>query len=140
MNIERPTLNIDNNCSIKSSDATASSFVGWVKTTRQYVGFRPSTQPTNGTQFNICLRSGSKPNKKKTGSGLHSRALNDYFCFFIFSHSTFDVGRSMFDVRFFQFFPHKNKLALMGLAPKFHSAALLSLFQSTLPYWRHRPD
>jgi len=24
-----------------------------------------------------------------------------HFCFFIFSHSTFDVGRSMFDVHFF---------------------------------------
>jgi len=29
-----------------------------------------------------------------------SQSLNDYFCFFIFSHSTFDVGRSMFDVHF----------------------------------------
>jgi len=26
------------------------------------------------------------------------RTFNSYFCFFIFSHSTFDVGRSMFDV------------------------------------------
>jgi hypothetical protein len=28
------------------------------------------------------------------------QTLNDYFCFFIYSHSTFDVGRSMFDVLF----------------------------------------
>jgi len=27
--------------------------------------------------------------------------LKGYFCFFIFSHSTFDVGRSMFDVLLF---------------------------------------
>jgi len=27
--------------------------------------------------------------------------LNQFFCFFIFSHSTFDVGRWMFDVHFF---------------------------------------
>ena len=41
-----------------------------------------------------------------------------------FSHSKFDVGRSMFDVHpfsvlcsFFQFLPHKNILALMRICP-----------------------
>jgi len=34
-------------------------------------------------------------------SNIQCQTLNDYFCFFIFSHSTFDVGRSMFDVLFF---------------------------------------
>ena len=28
------------------------------------------------------------------------RTFNSYFCFFIFSHSKFDVGRSMFDVHY----------------------------------------
>jgi len=28
------------------------------------------------------------------------RTFNSYFCFFIFFHSTFDVGRSMFDVHY----------------------------------------
>jgi hypothetical protein len=37
--------------------------------------------------------------------------------FFIFSHSPFDVGRSMFDVHFFQSIPGKNNLALMGTIP-----------------------
>jgi len=27
--------------------------------------------------------------------------INQFFCFFIFSHSTFDVERSMFNVHFF---------------------------------------
>jgi hypothetical protein len=39
------------------------------------------------------------------------------FVFFIFSHSPFDVGRSMFDVHFFQSIPGKNNLALMGARP-----------------------
>jgi len=34
-------------------------------------------------------------------------------CFFMFFHSTFDVGRSMFDVHFFQSVLGKNNLALM---------------------------
>ena len=33
-----------------------------------------------------------------------------YFCFFIFSHSTFDVGRSMFDVHPFSVRPARNAL------------------------------
>ena len=35
-------------------------------------------------------------------TNIQYRTFNSYFCFFIFSHSTFDVGRSMFDVHFFQ--------------------------------------
>jgi len=38
-------------------------------------------------------------------------------CFFIFSHSAFDVGRSMFDVHFFQSVLGKNNLALMAQTP-----------------------
>jgi len=34
-------------------------------------------------------------------SNIRYQTLNDYFCFFIFSHSKFDVGRSMFDVHLF---------------------------------------
>jgi len=34
-------------------------------------------------------------------SNIQYQTLNDYFCFFIFYHSTFDVGRSMFDVHLF---------------------------------------
>jgi hypothetical protein len=43
------------------------------------------------------------------------------FQMFIFSHSTFDVGRSMFDVHFFsvlfQSLLGKNNLALMETSP-----------------------
>ncbi len=45
-------------------------------------------------------------------SSLSSRS---YVCFFIFSHSTFDVGRLMFDVHFFQSLLGKNNLVLKGL-------------------------
>ena len=38
-------------------------------------------------------------------------------CFFIFSYSTLDVGRSMFDVHFFQSVLGKNSLALMRWDP-----------------------
>ena len=36
---------------------------------------------------------------------------------FVFSHSTFDVGRSMFDVHLFQPLLGKNNLALIGERP-----------------------
>jgi len=36
--------------------------------------------------------------------------FNDYFCFFIFFHSIFDVGRSMFDVHF-SHLPGKKQLS-----------------------------
>jgi hypothetical protein len=38
---------------------------------------------------------------------------NELFCFLYF-HSIFDVGRSMFDVHFFQSVLGKNNLALIG--------------------------
>ena len=41
-----------------------------------------------------------------------------FVCFFIFSHSPFDVGRSMFDVHFFQSYLGKNNLALMPPCPR----------------------
>ena len=47
-------------------------------------------------------------------SSLSSRS---YACFFIFPHSTFDVGRSMFDVHLFHSLIGKNNLALMRLCP-----------------------
>jgi len=54
-------------------------------------------------------------------SKIQCQALNKDFCFFIFSHSKFDVGRSMFDVHFFKltfFSPRrKNNLALMARTP-----------------------
>jgi len=31
----------------------------------------------------------------------HNENPNYFFCFFFFTHSTFDVGRSMFDAHFF---------------------------------------
>jgi hypothetical protein len=54
------------------------------------------------------------------------RKSNIYFCFFIFSHSAFDVGRSMFDVHLFNY-PHNNNLALMGINP---ASQLLTFFFS----------
>jgi len=49
--------------------------------------------------------------------------LKYFFYFFIFFHSTFDVGRSMFDVHLFsenlpQSPSAKNNSALMGLNPE----------------------
>jgi len=34
---------------------------------------------------------------------IHNRTFSTYFWVFIFSHSTFDVGRSLFDVHLFQY-------------------------------------
>jgi hypothetical protein len=34
---------------------------------------------------------------------IRNENLKQFFCFLTFFHSIFDVGRSMFDVRFFQF-------------------------------------
>ena len=45
-----------------------------------------------------------------------SLSSRSYVCFFIFSHSMFDVGRSMFDVHCFQSVLGKNNLAVMILA------------------------
>jgi len=61
-----------------------------------------------------CIGSSQLNKKTKRFNGIN----NDYFCFFIFSHSTFDVGRSMFDVHFSFSNPstvprRNNKLALM---------------------------
>jgi hypothetical protein len=64
-----------------------------------------------------------------------SLSSSSYICFFIFSHSPFDVRRSMFNVRcsmfnvrrstfnvhFFQSIPGKNNLALMGASPSPYS-------------------
>jgi hypothetical protein len=47
-------------------------------------------------------------------TNIQHQTFNGYFCFFIFPHSTFDVGRSMFDVHLFQSLLGKNNLALMG--------------------------
>jgi hypothetical protein len=52
---------------------------------------------------------------KKTN--IQYQTFNGYFCFFIFPHSTFDVGGSMFDVHLFQSLQGKNNLALMGVYP-----------------------
>jgi hypothetical protein len=53
-----------------------------------------------------------------------SRYSKSLVCFLIFSHSAFDVGRSMFDVLFFSepstVSRRKNKLALMGINPAIH--------------------
>jgi len=38
------------------------------------------------------------PNTDAQRRRLRRVTFNGYFCFFIFSHSIFDVGRSMFDV------------------------------------------
>jgi hypothetical protein len=47
-------------------------------------------------------------------TNIQYRTFNGYFCFLICPHSTFDVGRSMFDVHLFQSLLGKNNLALMG--------------------------
>jgi len=54
-------------------------------------------------------------------ANIQCQTFSDYFCPFIFSHSAFDVGRSMFDVHFFQSILGKNNLAHMGggLSPEY---------------------
>ena len=51
---------------------------------------------------------------KKLDSGF--RRNDKKWCLSVFSDSTFDVGRSMFDVHFFQYLLSKNNLAHMGEA------------------------
>jgi hypothetical protein len=49
---------------------------------------------------------------------IRCKSLNDCFCVLILFHSTFDVGRSMFDVRLFQIFHNprpKTNSAHIGL-------------------------
>jgi len=48
----------------------------------------------------MSLRS-SNYSKIEWKTNIQYRTFNSYFCFFILFHSTFDVGRSMFDVHFF---------------------------------------
>ena len=58
----------------------------------------------------------------KLFSTIRCRILNDYFCFFIFSHSIFDVGRSMFDVQ--SFFPQmaSNQKVICTYEKKYRKA------------------
>ena len=46
-----------------------------------------------------------------------SLSSRSYVCFLIFSHSTFDVGRSMFDVHLFHSLLGKSNLALIPANP-----------------------
>jgi len=47
-------------------------------------------------------------------SNENKNPIPDYFCFFIFSNSKFDVGRSMFDVHPFSIYAMNRQLRVRG--------------------------